>query len=84
MILCCDVLFTFADNEKALYRRAKAHVGAWNPDLAEEDFKRLKQLNPSMASTVDKEMENIKKMRRQKEEQDKDALKKMFSNDNSV
>lgn len=37
-----------------------------------------------MASTVDKEMENIKKMRRQKEEQDKDALKKMFSNDNSV
>ncbi|KAL0882974.1 hypothetical protein ABMA27_016465 [Loxostege sticticalis] len=81
---CNTVLQYDTENEKALYRRAKAHVGAWNPDLAEEDFKRLKQLNLSMASTVDKEMENIKKMRRQKEEQDKDALKKMFSNDNSV
>ncbi|KAH9627913.1 hypothetical protein HF086_015357 [Spodoptera exigua] len=71
-------LYFFPDNEKALYRRGKAHVGAWNPDEAEEDFKRLKSLNPSMSATVDKELEHIKKLRKQKEEQDKDALKNMF------
>ncbi|KAF9423898.1 hypothetical protein HW555_000956 [Spodoptera exigua] len=75
---CNTVLEYDKDNEKALYRRGKAHIGAWNPDEAEEDFKRLKSLNPSMSATVDKELEHIKKLRKQKEEQDKDALKNMF------
>ncbi|XP_026761768.1 aryl-hydrocarbon-interacting protein-like 1 [Galleria mellonella] len=76
----CDTVLEYdEDNEKALYRRAKAHVGAWNPELAVEDFKKLKSLNPSLNATVDKELENIKKLYKEKEEQDKDALKKMFT-----
>ncbi|CAH0585568.1 unnamed protein product [Chrysodeixis includens] len=75
---CNTVLEYEKDNEKALYRRGKAHVGAWNPDLAEDDFKKLKSLNPSMAATVDKELEQIKKLRKAKEDQDKDKLKNMF------
>ncbi|XP_059051997.1 AH receptor-interacting protein [Achroia grisella] len=78
---CNTVLEYDEDNEKALYRRGKAHVGAWNPELAIEDFKKLKILNPSVSATVDKELENIKKLCKQKEEQDKDALKNMFSNE---
>lgn len=61
-----------------MFRRAKAHAGAWNPDLAEEDFRTLKSLNPAMAITVDKELEYIKKMRKEKDEQDKDGLKRLF------
>lgn len=75
---CNTVLEFDKDNEKALYRRAKAHIGAWNPDRAEEDLRRLKALNQSMSTTIDKELENIKKMRKEKENQDKDALKSMF------
>lgn len=71
-----------ADNEKALYRRAKAHVGAWNPDAAEKDFKRLKTVNPSLSAIVDKELENIRNLRKEKEEQDKNALKNMFDKEN--
>lgn len=69
-----------AENEKALFRRAKAHIGAWNPDKAQEDFIRLKSINPSMTNIVDKELEIIKKLRKEKENKDKDALKNMFSN----
>ena len=29
------------DNVKALYRRARAHVGAWNPEQAKNDFKKV-------------------------------------------
>lgn len=79
---CSTVLEYDKDNEKALYRRAKAHVGAWNPDLAEEDFKRLRLLNASMGPMIVKELENIKKLRRDKENCDKNALKNMFHNSN--
>ncbi|KAJ2949240.1 hypothetical protein O0L34_g6190 [Tuta absoluta] len=76
---CNTVLEYDKDNEKALYRRAKAHLGAWNPDEAEKDFKQLRDINPSMAPTVDKELDNIKILRKLKEQQDKDAMKKLFT-----
>ncbi|XP_014367254.2 AH receptor-interacting protein [Papilio machaon] len=79
---CNTVLEYDKDNEKALYRRAKAHVGAWNPDQAEEDFKRLKAVNPTVGTIVDKELEAIKKLRKEKAEQDKDALKNLFLKEN--
>ncbi|CAG5045184.1 unnamed protein product [Parnassius apollo] len=79
---CNTILEHDIDNEKALYRRAKAHVGAWNPDQAEEDFKRLKALNPSLVATVDKELQIIKKLCKDKAEQDKGALKNLFVTEN--
>ncbi|XP_049873181.1 AH receptor-interacting protein isoform X2 [Pectinophora gossypiella] len=80
---CNTILEYDEENEKALYRRGKAHVGAWNPDLAEEDFKRLKSINPSTANMVEKELENIKLLRKQKEAKDKNALKNLFENGNT-
>ncbi|XP_068633299.1 aryl-hydrocarbon-interacting protein-like 1 [Battus philenor] len=79
---CNTILEYDKDNEKALYRRAKAHIGAWNPDQAEEDLKSLKTINPSMGTIVDKELESLKKLRKEKLEQDKDALKKLFPKEN--
>lgn len=73
-----------SDNEKALFRRAKAHVGAWNPIQAEEDLNRLKALNPAMAAAVDKEIANIKKLLKEKESKDKGALKKMFETESKT
>ncbi|CAH0751598.1 unnamed protein product [Diatraea saccharalis] len=81
---CNTILQYDKNNEKALYRRAKAHVGAWNPDKAEEDFKRLKELNPSMSIMVKNELETIRKLRHEKEQCDKDALKKMFNKDEQM
>ncbi|XP_013194856.2 aryl-hydrocarbon-interacting protein-like 1 [Amyelois transitella] len=75
---CTNVLTYDPDNEKALFRRAKAHIGAWNPDQAEQDFKRLKTLNPCMAATANKELENIKKLKAEKADKDRDALIKLF------
>ncbi|XP_047991762.1 aryl-hydrocarbon-interacting protein-like 1 [Leguminivora glycinivorella] len=81
---CNTVLEHDKDNEKALYRRAKAHLGAWNPSLAEEDFLRLKSLNPTMGPTVDKELAHIRKLQKDKETKDKDALRKMFGTENGT
>lgn len=78
------ISFYAPDNEKALYRRAKAHVGAWNPDQAKDDFKQLKSLNPSMATLIDKELQNIKKLRKEKEHEDKNVMKKLFVNESGV
>lgn len=69
---------SISDNEKALFRRAKAHICAWNPVQAEEDFKKVKSLNATLTATVDQELQNINKLRREKEEQDIDAMKKLF------
>lgn len=71
-------------NEKALFRRAKAHIGAWNPELAEKDFNKLKALNPSMAAVVDRELNNMKKSNKKKVQTDKETLKNIFDKENSV
>lgn len=78
---CSTVLEHDKDNAKALYRRAKAHVGAWNPSQAEDDFKYLKSIEPSMSAMVDKELANIKKLRKEKTDVDKGAMQKLFITD---
>lgn len=52
---CSTVLKSDPDNVKALFRRAKAHVGAWNPQQARGDFTRVMQLDHSLMATVQKE-----------------------------
>jgi AH receptor-interacting protein len=38
------VCISSVDNIKALFRRGKAHIGAWDPDQAREDLKRVMEL----------------------------------------
>ncbi|ELU18148.1 hypothetical protein CAPTEDRAFT_147718, partial [Capitella teleta] len=74
-----EVLKKEPDNVKALFRRGKAHVGAWNPGEAKEDFKRVKQLDPSMAKACVKEIQNIESLQQQKDNEDRSLLEgKMF------
>jgi len=58
-----------------LFRRAKAHVGAWNPQQAREDFTRVMQLDHLLMATVQKELKQLEEMERNQDEEDKSKLK---------
>lgn len=66
------------DNVKALFRRAKAHVGAWNPDRAKADFQRVAELDPALAGAVSKELKNLQELIRLKDVEDKLRFQKLF------
>ena len=68
----CVPMQRVADNVKALYRRAKAHVGAWNPTDARRDFQHVIDIDQSMANAARKELKNIDVM--EKEKLDKDRV----------
>lgn len=68
----------FSDNVKAYFRRAKAHVGAWNPDEAKKDFQKVMELDPSLISLVKKELTIIDEQIKRKDTEDKSKLKKLF------
>jgi len=63
-----------ADNVKALYRRGRAHVGAWNPKEARSDFERVAELDPSMAKAVQKELANLDALEKQKASDDRNLF----------
>lgn len=67
------------DNVKALFRRAKAHVGVWNPVEARKDFERVVELDSSLTSLVKKELHALDVLIKAKDEEDKEKLKKLFS-----
>ncbi|KFB42056.1 AGAP000725-PA-like protein [Anopheles sinensis] len=48
---CTEVLKYDRDCVKALFRRGKAHAGAWNFDRARADFQRCEQLDASLHDT---------------------------------
>ncbi|XP_063241341.1 AH receptor-interacting protein [Bacillus rossius redtenbacheri] len=76
---CSAVLKTEKDNVKALFRRAKAHVRAWNPAEARVDFLRVLELDPSLSLVVHKELKLLEDLEHKKYEEDKQKFKgKMF------
>ncbi|WAR03984.1 AIP-like protein [Mya arenaria] len=74
------VLKRDADNVKALFRRAKAHVGAWNPEEARNDYERVAQLDSSLANTVKKELAHIDRLQKERNLEDKKKLQGLFIN----
>lgn len=44
---------------KALYRRAKANVGAWNPEEAKKDFRKCLELDKGLTKSVTKELDQL-------------------------
>lgn len=69
-LLCLHFFFTchspilsfklyFPDNVKALYRRAKAHVGAWNPDEAKNDFQKCLELDKNLTKAIQRDLEQL-------------------------
>ena len=68
----------FLDNVKALYRRARAHVGAWNPEEAKDDFRRVAELDSSLEVTCKKELKRVEEMERVKNKDDQEKLRNLF------
>lgn len=75
---CNEILELEPSNVKALYRRAKAHAGAWNPEEAIYDFQQAAELDPSLQSNVQKELKVIDGLKRQRDLQDRKCLQKLF------
>ncbi|XP_031356332.1 AH receptor-interacting protein isoform X2 [Photinus pyralis] len=76
---CTSVLKIEPDNVKALFRRAKAHIGAWNPTEARADFERVVKLDHGLAASVKKEIDVLDQLIKSKDGTDKQLFKGMFS-----
>lgn len=72
-------MFVVPDNVKALFRRAKAHVGAWNPGEAQEDFQKVMTLDSLLTPTVQKELKLLEELQKRKDSEDRNKLKGLFS-----
>jgi len=76
---CTEVLEHQPDNVKALYRRAKAHVGAWNPTEAKQDFEAVIGLDQTLVKTCKNEILSVEKLEKEKDDEDKGKMNKMFN-----
>ncbi|KAL1517557.1 hypothetical protein ABEB36_001307 [Hypothenemus hampei] len=75
---CTEVLKYDKDNVKGYFRRAKAHIAAWNPKEAKEDLEKVMELDKSLIPLVRKELSKLEDLQRIKDLHDKEKLKKMF------
>ena len=76
---CDEVLKHDPQNVKALFRRAKANVGAWNPGQAKTDFQAAMDLDTSLVNTCKKEILAVEKLEQNKNSADKEKMTKLFS-----
>ena len=67
------------DNVKALYRRAKGHVGAWNTDDAKKDFQKCMELDSSLTKSINRDLEQLNQDIKLNEVEAKLRYKKLFS-----
>uniref|UniRef100_A0A0M3JJT6 TPR_REGION domain-containing protein n=1 Tax=Anisakis simplex TaxID=6269 RepID=A0A0M3JJT6_ANISI len=67
-----------ANNEKALFRRAKARMAVWDLDKAEDDLKSLTSINATNTNLVEVEMGRLRRLRAERETGDKSLYKNMF------
>ncbi|EDW00327.1 AH receptor-interacting protein [Drosophila grimshawi] len=75
---CNEVLNLDPHNVKALFRRAKAHAGAWNPRQARCDFVDALELDKTLKSTVARELKSIDEQEQQRNIQDRINMQKLF------
>jgi len=73
-----QVLEKDVNNPKALYRRAKAHIAAWNPEEARKDLARLVKVNPSLKSSVLCDLSLIAQEEKRLDQGGSEKLKKLF------
>ncbi|XP_075220398.1 AH receptor-interacting protein [Lycorma delicatula] len=72
---CTTVLKSEPDNVKALFRRGKAHIGAWNITEAKADLERVKKIDPKLSSSVDSQLSLLSLKVKEKELQEKGNFK---------
>ena len=75
---CTEALEIEPNNVKALFRRGKAHIGAWSPNEARADLKKVPELDASLLATCTKELKNLEQLEKEKDNADKDKFKTLF------
>ncbi|XP_026463970.1 AH receptor-interacting protein [Ctenocephalides felis] len=75
---CNEVLEAQPTNVKALFRRARALLEVWEPEEAKSDFIKSAQLDPGLQSIALKYCKEIDQLKKQKDEEDKIKLQKLF------
>ncbi|CAD6215859.1 GSCOCG00000675001-RA-CDS [Cotesia congregata] len=76
---CTTVLENEPDNVKALFRRGKAHIGAWNQVEATKDLERAVELDPTLKSVVEKELQALASAIKKREQSEKQKYTSIFS-----
>ena len=75
---CTTILKHDPDNVKALYRRGKAYIGAWDEEKAIKDLRRATGLDPALQSAVEKELQAFSVAIKEKDQLEKKKLSKLF------
>ncbi|XP_050081826.1 AH receptor-interacting protein [Anopheles aquasalis] len=75
---CTEVLRYEPDCVKALFRRGKAHAGAWNLDRARADFERCAALDPSLTVAIGRELAKLAEQARLRDVEDRLKYQKLF------
>lgn len=72
------IFLFFLVNVKAFFKRAKAHVGAWNPDDAKKDFIKAAELDRTLLVAVSKELGVLAELVKLHDVEDKLKYQKLF------
>lgn len=75
---CTTILKHEPDNVKALYRRGKGYIGAWDEENAVKDLRRVAELDTSLRSTVERELQAFFAAVKRKDQMEKKKLSKLF------
>lgn len=67
------------DNVKAYFKRGKAHAAVWNQVEARADFAKVIELDPSLETSVAKELRALEERIREKQKEEKGLYKNLFN-----
>ncbi|XP_056628452.1 AH receptor-interacting protein [Triplophysa dalaica] len=77
---CSSIINKYDDNVKAYFKRGKAHAAVWNEAEARADFAIVVNLDPTLESSVTKELRALEERIRKKEKEEKGRFKNLFTN----
>ncbi|XP_060811489.1 aryl-hydrocarbon-interacting protein-like 1 [Bombus pascuorum] len=75
---CTTVLKHDPDNVKALYKRGKAYIGAWDKENAVKDLTKAVELDPTLQNTVEKELQAFSAAIKENDQIERKKLLKLF------
>lgn len=77
---CPYSFFVFlTDNVKAYFKRGKAHAVVWNEAEARADFAKVIELDPSLETSVAKELRAMEDRIREQQKETKGLYKNLFN-----